>query len=172
MGKNTPIKIIREFSSGGVVFKKDGDKIFWLLARTSPSDIFPDTFWRLPKGWIDDSAPGVPGPMASGKIKADEASLRNAALREVREEGGVKAEIIEKIGSSKYFYNFPGKGRILKFVTFYLMRWVSDLPEGFDGETSEISWLPYNQAYKTLSFDNEKQILKKAKELLNSVIEK
>ncbi len=166
MGKDPQSKVIREFSSGGAVFKESNGQALWLLARTMPSDIFPDPVWRLPKGWIDDAGEGIPGPMASGKIKADEASLRDTALREVREEGGVKAEIIEKIGSSKYFYTFPGKGRILKFVTFYLMKWVSDLPEGFDGETSEIAWLPYNEAYERLSFDREKEVLVKAKDLL------
>lgn len=170
MGKNTQSKVIREFSSGGAVFKKDEGETLWLIARTVPSEIFPDTVWRLPKGWIDDFAPGVPGPMASGKVKADETSLRNTALREVREEGGVNTEIIEKIGSSKYFYNFPGKGRILKFVTFYLMKWISDLPEGFDGETSEIAWLSYDEANKKLSFEREREVLAKANNLLASVV--
>lgn len=110
----------------------------------------------------------VPGPMASGKIRADEESLRETAAREVMEEGGVEAEIIIKIGSVKYFYRFPGVGNILKFVTFYLMEWKRDLPEGFDGETSEIAWLTFEEAHKTLSFTGEKQVLKKANAILNN----
>ena len=175
MGKNTQSKtilILREFSSGGVVYK--GDK--WLVTRSSASKLYPEAVWRLPKGWIDNETPDIPGLMASGKMKADEESLQKAALREVREEGGVEARIIKKIGTEKYFYNAPDKGlpagrqgKILKFVTFYLMEWVKDLPEGFDEETSEITWLAFDEAYKKLSFSGEKQMLKKAKELLDNV---
>jgi 8-oxo-dGTP pyrophosphatase MutT (NUDIX family) len=160
------LKIIREFSSGGIVFKDDK----WLVRSTMPSKQFPKIYWMLPKGWIDDAGPDAPGPMASGKIKADEESLRKNALREVQEEAGVDAKIIEKIGTGKYFFEHPGRGKILKFVTFYLMEWTRDLLEGFDGETSEVLWLPFEEAYKKLSFGGEKQMLKKAKNLLASVV--
>jgi len=160
------LKIIREFSSGGIVFKKEEDEVLWLVAKTATSKFYPKPIWRLPKGWIDDAGRGIPGPMASGKIKADEESLQTNALREVREEGGVEAKILKKIGSIKYFYTFPGRGRILKFVTFYLMEWRRDLPEGFDYETSEVAWLPYDEARKILYSGGEKQMLKKAKDLL------
>jgi 8-oxo-dGTP pyrophosphatase MutT (NUDIX family) len=174
VGKNTQsqtVLISREFSSGGAVYKKikyqkSKIKIFWLVTRSSASEIYPEKYWRLPKGWIDNETPEVPGPMASGKVKADDTSLQRGALREVREEGGVDASIVKKIGTAKYYFNAPDKGRILKFVTFYLMKWVKDLPEGHDEETSEIIWLPFSEAYKKLSFSGEKQILKKAKELL------
>lgn len=170
-------QVLREFSSGGVVFKKlkvnnplrgKGEKlkVLWLIAKTAASNLFPDPVWRLPKGWIDDKRQGVPGPIASGKVRADETSLQSAAQREVGEEGGVEAKIIKKIGSTKYFYKMPGKGNILKFVTFYLMEHVRDLPEGFDGETSEVVWLPYDEAYKRLSFGREKEVLEKAKDSL------
>jgi 8-oxo-dGTP pyrophosphatase MutT (NUDIX family) len=150
VGKNAQNQTIlnREFSSGGVVFR--GNE--WLITRSSASKLYPEAVWRLPKGWIDNVTPEIPGPMASGKVRADEESLQKAALREVREEGGVKAKIIKKIGSEKYFFNAPDKGRILKFVTFYLMEYVCDLPESFDDETSEIVWLPFEDAYKKLSF--------------------
>lgn len=177
MGKNAQSQIVlnREFSSGGVVFKDDE----WLVTRSAASKLYPETYWRLPKGWIDNITPEIPGPMASGKIKADEESLQKSALREVMEEGGVEAAIVKKIGTIKYFYRLPSrpssaytapeKGRILKFVTFYLMEYARDLPEGFDAETSEIAWLPFEEALETLSFRGEKQILKKAKEILDQV---
>lgn len=174
MGKDTQQKtgtvlktqssIEREFSSGGVVFK--GDK--WLIRSTMPSDLFPKSYWTLPKGWIDDAAPGIPGPMASGKVKADEKSLRENALREVQEEAGVDAKIIKKIGTVKYFFDHPERGKILKFATFFLMEWKKDLPEGFDEETSEVLWLSFEEAKKKLSFSAEKQMLERAKDLLSS----
>ncbi len=124
----------------------------------------------LPKGWIDDGAEGFPGPIASGEKRATEDDLQKTAIREVREEGGIKANIIKKIGSTKIFYTHPLRGKILKFITFYLMKWEKDLPEGFGEETEEILWLEFDDAIKKLTFGNEKQILKKAKEMLDSGI--
>lgn len=174
MGKNARNQTIlnREFSSGGAVFRQGK----WLITRSAKSKFYPETYWRLPKGWIDNVTPEIPGPMASGKVRADEESLQKSALREVREEGGVEIRVVKKIGTEKYFFNAPGKGlpagrqaRILKFVTFYLMEYIRDLTEGCGEETSEIAWLPFDEAYERLSFLGEKQVLKKAKELLNQV---
>lgn len=170
-GSNDVLKppTLREFSSGGAVFKKEGSSILWLITGSNPSDLYPDVYYRLPKGWLDNDDKDVPGPMASGKIKATEEVLQAGALREVAEEGGVSAEIIKKIGTSKYVYQNLSRGHVLKFVTFYLMEWKSDLPEGFDGETSEVLWLPFDQAKKKLSFSTEKQVLAQAAEILASV---
>lgn len=113
--------------------------------------MFPKIHWTLPKGQIDKGE-----------------SLEGAAIREVEEETGVGVRIVKKIGTIKYFYNHPENGNILKFVTFYLMEFVKDLPDGHDEETSEVVWLPFEEAYKKLSFGGEKQILKKAWEALSN----
>ena len=166
MGEKTQ-KVNREFSAGGIVFKKEKGEILWLVTKVAilpKSSLSPNT-WRLPKGWLDDEGEMIPGPLASGKRKANEDELRAAALKEVAEEGGVEAKIVEKVGTIKFFFNSVN-GRVLKFVTFYLMEWAKNLPEGFDFETSEIAWLPFEEAYKRLTYGGEKQILKKAKDLL------
>lgn len=89
----------REFSAGGVVFKKqENGEILWLITKTAPNTKFFNSYWRLPKGWIDDKDNGKsPGPIASGAVKATEKELEKAALREVREEGGINAKIIRKL---------------------------------------------------------------------------
>ena len=138
-------KVTREFSSGGVVYKKDK----WLVTRSAASELYPKQVWRLPKGWIDE-----------GETPAA------AAVREIEEEGGVVAQIIQKIETVKYFFTTPDGRKILKFVTFYLTEWVRDLPEGFGEETSEVIWLPYEEACTTLSFKGEKKVLEKASKLL------
>ena len=73
-----------EFSSGGVVFKKKDNKILWLITLSSPSKLYPHSYWRLPKGWLDDKN-GQPGPLAKGERKAGEKELQKTALREVEE---------------------------------------------------------------------------------------
>ena len=171
MGKNAQNKdlLIREFSSGGIVFKKEKNTVLWFVRKTAASKMYPNQYWMLPKGRLDDTKDDRPGPMTSGLVRADENSLRSTAVREVSEEGGIEAKIVKKIETIKYSFTHPGRGKILKFVTFYLMQWQKDLPQGFDDETSEIAWLPFDEAYKKLSFSGEKQILKKAKELLAPV---
>lgn len=172
MGEGKKEILKREFSSGGVVFKKvKGErqevKVLWLVAKMAilPKSLHPLNTWRLPKGWLDDAGDMIPGPLASGEKRATEEDLQRGALREVAEEGGVEAKIVQKIGTIKFFFNST-RGKVLKFVTFYLMEWLRDLPEGHDDETSEIALLVYEEAYKRLTYPTEKQVLKKAKELL------
>ncbi len=142
-------KVTREFSSGGAVYKKEKGEILWLVTKSAVSDLYPKAVWRLPKGWIDEGE-----------------TTEETAIREIKEEGGVEAKIIKKIETVRYFFTTSDKNKILKFVTFYLAEWVGDLPEGFGEETSEIVWLPYEEALKKLSYSGERQVLKKAKELL------
>ncbi|KKU01410.1 MAG: NUDIX hydrolase [Candidatus Woesebacteria bacterium GW2011_GWE1_45_18] len=168
MGEGRKEKVNREFSAGGVVFKKEEDRILWLIAKMAPlpKPLHPPNTWRLPKGWLDDAGEMVPGPLASGEKKAKEEDLQKGALKEVAEEGGVGAKIVQKIGTIKFFFNST-RGKVLKFVTFYLMEWLRDLPEGHDEETSEITWLLYEDAYRKLTYPTEKQVLRKAKEILD-----
>ena len=154
--------MLRVFSAGGVVYKKTPDGVLWLVTKSNPSELITQSKWRFPKGWLDDAEVGDNGgPLTRGEVKASEKQIREAALREVAEEGGVKAEIIKKIATVKYNFNLEEK-KYLKFVTFYLMQWEKDLPEGFTFETSEIAWLPYEEARKILAFVGEKETLDKA----------
>ena len=174
--KTTTGKFVKEFSAGGVVYRKRKTensklKTLWLVTRSTPSKLYPKSIWRLPKGWLDDKDKGKkPGNLALGKIKATDEQIKTAAIREVEEEAGVKAKIIEKIGSERYFLTLNGK-RILKFVTFYLMEWLEDNKEGFSFETCEVKWLSYEEAKKLLSYGSEKKILDKGREILESRIQ-
>jgi 8-oxo-dGTP pyrophosphatase MutT (NUDIX family) len=165
--------ISREFSAGGVVYKKDKTKTLWLVTKSASSKMYPDTVWRLPKGWLDDIDNGTkPGPYTLGLKKASEELLQKAAVREVEEEGGIYGKIINKITTDKYFFTKKDGERVLKFITFYLMEWQFDLTEGFGSETSEIGWSFYEEARKKLKHQGEKKILDKAKEALTQGIQK
>lgn len=160
----------REFSAGGVVYKRIQESVLWLIAKSAATTDYPNSYWRLPKGWIDDIEEGrEPGPIASGERKATEEELVEAAIREVREEGGVEALIVEKIGTEKYVFT-KNDGKVLKFVTFYLMEWTSDLEEGPGFETEKVDWLPFDEARKILKNSGEKKILDEAKKFLENKI--
>jgi len=157
----------REFSTGGIVYKKMNGGVLWLVAKSSPSKKYPKSVWRLPKGWIDEEKGGKnPGPLSRGERKSTLEELQSTALREVREEGGIGAKIIKKIGTERFFYTHEGD-RILKFVTFYLMEWVKDLPEGPGFETEKVEWLIYENARKKLTHSGEKKMLDRAHNLLS-----
>lgn len=154
MGKTTSKEKIkkfeRQFSAGGAVYKtsKKGN-IKWLLIKPTGTDR-----WQLPKGKIDKGE-----------------STIEAALREVKEEGGVETKIIKKIGSSSYFYVFEDT-KCFKTVTYFLMELVKKTKEGHDNEIDEVKFEEFEKAHELLSFKDDKNILKKAKEILESPIQK
>ena len=152
MGKRTPKEKIkkfeRQFSAGGAVYKTSKDKkIKWLLIKPAGTER-----WQLPKGKIDK---GENSPQA--------------ALREVKEEGGVETKIIKKIGSSSYFYVFENT-KCFKTVTYFLMEITKKTKEGHDEEIDEVKYEEFEKAHELLSFKDDKGILKKAKEILESPV--
>lgn len=100
--------------------------------------------WSFPKGLID------PGQ-----------TTEEAALREVKEEGGVVAEITGRIGYSKYVYTLNNE-KIFKIVTYFLMKYVSGDIRDHDWEVSDIGWYSPEDALEKLSFSQDKELLKKA----------
>jgi len=163
----------REFSAGGIVFKKikdnGGTKILWLVAKNNPNENYPDEIWRLPKGWLDDIEDGKkPGPLASGIQRASTDQVLEAAVREVLEEGGVEVKVIKRIATDNYFYTDKEKNKVSKFVTYFLMEWRKDFEEEFGEETEEVVWLEYGAAKEKLTYEREKKMLDRAKVILDT----
>jgi len=75
--------------------------------------------------------------------------------------------VFEKLGTEKFFFTRSGD-KVFKLVTYFLMKWLSDLSEGAGFETSEVAWLPFEKARKKLKYSSEKKVLDKAKEILDS----
>ncbi|MBI3103526.1 NUDIX hydrolase [Candidatus Daviesbacteria bacterium] len=126
----------REFSAGGIVFNEAGQV---LLTKHSQNH-----HWSFPKGLID------PGQTSE-----------QAALREVKEEGGVEAQILGKVGYSKYVYSHKGE-KIFKVVTYFLMKYLSGDPKDHDWEVEEAGWFEVDEALKQLTFSQDKALFKKA----------
>ncbi|OGE84979.1 MAG: hypothetical protein A3J48_00590 [Candidatus Doudnabacteria bacterium RIFCSPHIGHO2_02_FULL_46_11] len=137
-----------EFSAGGVVFKKN-DGLEVLLIQ--PEDTTRPKGWSLPKG----------------KIEKEE-KAEAAALREVQEETGIEAEIVQKIDDIGYFFKDKwGDGVLVKKkVTYYLMNYVSGEPEKQAGETSAAAWLKIDDASKQMAYKDERAILEKALKII------
>lgn len=132
-----------ETSAGGLVHKKG----LWLLIQHSGYK-----HWGFPKGHIGDTQKGE--------------SMEDAAVREVEEEGGVKAKIITKIPDKiEYFFRLKGQ-LIKKSLYYYLMEYESGDPANHDHEVSEAKFVTKDEAMKLLSFKTDKEALKKALSLL------
>lgn len=161
--------MVREISSGGVVLRnKDG--AWWMAAIELPSGapVTPAPGQRavrpktkavlcLPKGLID------PG----------EKPLE-AALREVREETGITAAPIVKLGDSKYVYvrSWGDGQRVFKIVSFYLLRYesgrIDNITDAMRVEVARALWLRLEDAPKLLAYRGEKQMARKALEYVES----
>jgi 8-oxo-dGTP pyrophosphatase MutT (NUDIX family) len=102
--------------------------------------------------------------LAKGGIENGE-SVENAAVREVREETGLVAEIEADLGDTRYFYVWENV-RIRKTVHFYLMRVIGGDPTDRDEEMEEIRWFPLARAVKRAAYRGERDILERAAEHL------
>jgi len=122
--------------AGGIIYReKNGYKEFLLVSAKR----FP-FIWVLPKGHIERSE-----------------TEEQAAVREVKEESGMKVSIIRKIGDSqRWRWNFE------KQVTaFYLMKYEGIYSK--NRENRKIQWLSLRRAIQKLFYSDQKQILKQIK---------
>jgi 8-oxo-dGTP diphosphatase len=84
-----------------------------------------------------------------------------AAAREVREETGVEAELIEKLGEIRYRYERK-RGAVDKTVAFYLFAYRSGDLADHDHEIEEASWMPLAEATQALTHPGEREIVTRA----------
>jgi len=130
-----------EFSAGGVVIR--GEDV--VVVVPTRRDRRGQRVLALPKGHVD------PGE-----------TPEQAAAREVREEGGIEAELAEKLGDVRYWYQREGK-RILKVVSFYLFEYRSGSTDDHDHEIEEAHWMPLAEAAEALSYSGERDMVARAR---------
>lgn len=135
-----------EISAGGVVYRKKAETYEVLVSKHSGYHK-----WVLPKGLVEKGE-----------------SLEATAVREVAEEVGVKARIIEKIGEpEEYVYTLHGE-RIFKKVYYFLMEYVSGSEAEHDFEMEEVKWTSFSEAIALMGYDGAKRILKQAEKMLHA----
>jgi len=84
-----------------------------------------------------------------------------AARREVAEETGVEAELIDELGDVTYAYERKGR-RVEKVVRFYLFEYRSGDVRDHDHEIEEARWVPIRDAVDQLSFEGERAMVERA----------
>lgn len=172
--------MVREISAGGVVVRhKDGE--WWMAAIELPA--------------AKESPPAEPTPapvtatkprhsnrgsktkavlcLPKGLVDSGEKALE-AALREVREETGVTASLIEKLADIKYVYvrSWGDGERVFKIVSFYLLRYESGkidaISEDMRIEVGRALWVRLEDASRLLAYRGEKQMARKALEYVKT----
>lgn len=101
--------------------------------------------WVLPKGTVEQGE-----------------EYKDTAIREVLEETGATATIIQYVGKSQYSFTIP-EDTVEKSVHWYLMMGESYYSKPQREEYfTDSGYYKYHEAYHLLKFSNEKQILEKA----------
>jgi len=139
---------IFETSTGGIVYKKEGGILLWLLVKHKGAG-----HWGFPKGHIGDLIKGE--------------RMEDAALREVREEGGITAEIVQhKPFITQYFFR---RGDVLhsKKVYYFLMKYISGNTDDHDHEVTDAKFAREEELFKTLTFDSDKNAFEDLKHHLS-----
>ena len=99
-----------------------------------------------------------------GHVEEGETELQTAQ-REVFEETGLKAKLIDGFKEETNYYTRPG---VFKTVVWFLGFVVNKKVKCQEGEISDHKWLKFEDALKQLTFANAKEILKKANAFLQN----
>jgi 8-oxo-dGTP pyrophosphatase MutT (NUDIX family) len=138
-----------ETCAGGFVFRRAGDRIEVALAEQRDRLTGADNT-RLAKGHVE------PGE-----------TPEETAIREVREEIGVAAEIVAPLGTVNYTYVEEGIP-VEKEVHFFLMEIASGESLPLDGEMERAYWCPIEHASARLTFETERRIAERARNALEN----
>ncbi|MDZ4818947.1 MAG: NUDIX hydrolase [Planctomycetota bacterium] len=140
-------------SAGGVVFRRTAAETIEIALIA----VGRRGRWQLPKGTIE----------------ANE-TPEQAAVREVREETGLHAELLERLATIEYWYigdYAGGKTRFHKQVHFFLMRYTAGDVSDHDDEVLEARWTDIGAALEILAFKNEHNVTELARTRIQSLNE-
>jgi len=99
---------------------------------------------------------GLPKGHADGDETPEE-----AATREVREETGIEAELIDELGDVQYSYVRHGR-RVEKVVRFYRFEYRAGDVAEHDHEIEDARWMPTEEAVHALTYTGEREMVARA----------
>ncbi|MBI5894311.1 MAG: NUDIX domain-containing protein [Deltaproteobacteria bacterium] len=145
------MKTEKQISSGGIIFRRFNDSIDVALIAVKGG-----TVWRLPKGLVEKGE-----------------NIARTAHREVKEETGLDGKIIKMINHIQYFYahkEAEETKRFFKIVYFFLMEYTDGDVKNHDNEVNDCQWFQIDEAIEKVEYENEKEMIKRAKDLIKTTI--
>ncbi|MBA4454318.1 MAG: bis(5'-nucleosyl)-tetraphosphatase [Nitrosopumilaceae archaeon] len=139
--------MIDETSAGIVLFRRENDKILFLLLH------YPSGHWDF-----------VKGKMEKGE------TYHETAIRETKEETGISDVNFVDSFEEWIQYNFQYEGELVnKKVVFFLAETKTKEVE-ISHEHLDFTWMDYVTAMEKTTFDNAKTILSKSYALLSKTL--
>lgn len=135
-----------EFSAGGVVFKKEGENTLILVGQHSQHH-----GWVFPKGLIGD--------------KIEKETEEATAVREVEEETGIVATIVQPLSPISFWYQFDGE-KYKKTVYYFLMQYVGGDTNKRDFELENVEWLKVDEVEQRLTYKSDKKVWAEVEKIL------
>lgn len=136
---------VHEKSCGIIVFRREAEGLKFLLLH------YPGGHWDFPKGHVE-------------KVDASEEAT---ARRELQEETGItEVSFVSGYHESMYYeFNRGYKERVKKVVVYFLAE-TKEEAVAISFEHQNFTWLPYEEALERLTYENAKELIRKAQPYL------
>jgi mutator protein MutT len=134
---------VDETSAGGLVvdFTRQNAVLIGRLDRHGK------LLWSLPKGHIEDGE-----------------TTEQTAVREVKEETGISAHVLQPLGTIDYWFVAEHR-RVHKTVHHFLLEAIGGELSDEDVEVTEVAWVPVTDLEDKLAYADERKLVRRAREL-------
>ncbi len=132
--------MIREKSCGAVIFLRKNGQTLYLLETMRSGHI----------------------AMCKGHMEGEETE-QETALREIREETGLTVRLLPPFRRTEEYSPYPG---CIKEVVYFLAEADTETVKPQECEVRSISWLPFGEACAAITYENDREILRSARQFL------
>jgi bis(5'-nucleosidyl)-tetraphosphatase len=133
-------------SAGVIVYRTIHQKIEYLLLQYNAKH------WDFAKGKMEDGE-----------------TYQETALRELYEEAGINAQLDEHFAPVHFSYIFHDyDGALAQKTVYFFIGHTTDKKITLSHEHIDYAWLSYEKAMELLTYDNAKEVLKKAHHYLTT----
>ena len=113
---------------------------------------YPQGHWSFPKGHVEEG----------------DLDHHSTAIRELTEETGITNVTINEGWSQRTQYTFRRKGKQIPKQVFWYLAETDQLEVSLSHEHTNYLWLEFEEAEQQITFEQEKDLLRSARERLRS----